>query len=139
MSFPQFFFSPSINLNETAPFFFFFFFSTKTIVSTETLVIDLQLQKETLVIDLQLQKETLVIDLQLQKETLVIDLQLQKDHLATLEITLCYRGANIIIWSKQWVWIQSTLNTFFTSEITTSCHAQMDPGVKIATCFVKEG
>jgi hypothetical protein len=66
----------------------------------ETLVIDLQLQKETLVIDLQLQKETLVIDLQLQKETLVIDLQLQKDHLATFEITLCYRGANII-WSKQ--------------------------------------
>ncbi len=60
MSFPPIFlFFPSINLNETAPLFFF---STKTIVSTETLVIDLQLQKETLVIDLQLQKETLVID-----------------------------------------------------------------------------
>jgi hypothetical protein len=56
-------------------------------------VIDLQLQKEPLVIDSQLQKEPLVIDLQLQKETLVIDLWLQKDHLATFEITLCYRGA----------------------------------------------
>jgi hypothetical protein len=34
-----------------------------------------------------------VIHLQLQKETLVIDLLLQKDHLATFEVTLCYRGA----------------------------------------------
>jgi hypothetical protein len=70
-----------------------------------------------------------VTDLQLQKETLVIDLQLQKDHLATFEITLCYRGADII-WSKQWVLIRSTLDTTFTSEIMTSCHAQMDPGGK---------